>query len=301
MAPQTALVLRATGSQGQAVVKHLAQSGWKVHALVSDPSADRAIVLKKFGNVSLHKGTLGDHASIEAAIAGTDAVFLTQMPSFTDDSEIQDARAVLNLAKAAGVKHIIHSTQLMLNNPNLRDDNSVSPLMAPAVIRKLDVEELVRASGLPYTLLRPGWFMTNVVAPIADMMYPGLSEGKFTSSYNPDTIIPAVDTDDVGAFAAAAFNDSENFVGKAITVVSELITVADILAEIEKASGKKLEIHYRTAEETEKEASNPFVIGQRMTIGLDKWVDMDEVKSFGIPLTSFKEFLVKNKEAVVPK
>lgn len=62
--PKTALVIRATGSQGKAVVKHLAKSGWNVHAFVSDPSADRAVALKKFGDtVSLHTGSLGDASS----------------------------------------------------------------------------------------------------------------------------------------------------------------------------------------------------------------------------------------------
>jgi uncharacterized protein YbjT (DUF2867 family) len=300
MSSKTVLVLRATGSQGKGVVQHMAKSGWKVHALVSDPSSERAVALQKHGNVSLYKGTLGDHASVEAAIAGTNAVFLTQMPSWTDDSETRDAQAVLALAKAAGVKHIVHSTQLMLNDSDLRN-HIPSPIIAPALIGKLDVEELVRASGLAYTLLRPGWFMTNVVSPLADTMYPGLSEGRFTSSYTPDAIIPAVDTDDVGAFAAAVFSNPEKFSGKAVSVVSELITVANILVEIERASGKKLDIHYRTAEETEKEANNPFVVGQRMTLGLEKWVDMDEMHSSGIQLTSFKEFLEKNKDAVVPK
>ena len=61
---KTALVIRATGSQGKAVVKHLAKSGWNVHAFVSDLSAERAVVLKNFGDsVSLHEGTLGDAAS----------------------------------------------------------------------------------------------------------------------------------------------------------------------------------------------------------------------------------------------
>jgi uncharacterized protein YbjT (DUF2867 family) len=58
---KSALVVRATGSQGKAVVKHLATSGWKVHALVSDPSSERAVSLKKFGDaVSLHTGSLSD-------------------------------------------------------------------------------------------------------------------------------------------------------------------------------------------------------------------------------------------------
>jgi uncharacterized protein YbjT (DUF2867 family) len=301
MSSKTALVLRATGSQGKAVVKHLAKSGWKVHALVSDPSADRATGLQTFGNVTLFKGNLDDHASIEAAIAGTDAVFLTQMPSFTDDSEVRDAKAAIDLAKAAGVKHIMHSTQLMLNNPNLLIDGSVPPIMSPAVLGKLSVETLVKQSGIPYTLLRPGWFMTNILPPMDDMMFPGWSSGKFTNSYKPSTIMPAVDPDDIGAFAAATFNDPDKYGGKALTVVSECITVADIVAEYERASGKKMDVHYRSEEETEKEAGNPYVIGQKMTLDLMKWVDMEEVKSYGIPLSSFRDFFEKNKDVVMAK
>lgn len=61
---KTALVTRATGSTGKGAVKHLAKSGWQVRALVSDPSSERALSLKKFGeSVSLHKGSLGDAAS----------------------------------------------------------------------------------------------------------------------------------------------------------------------------------------------------------------------------------------------
>ena len=61
---KTALVIRATGSQGKAVVKHLVGSGWTVHALVSDSSSERATALKKFGEgVILYEGRLGDDAS----------------------------------------------------------------------------------------------------------------------------------------------------------------------------------------------------------------------------------------------
>lgn len=61
MASKSALVIRATGSQGKAVVKHLTKTGWKVHALVSDASSERAVALKQFGEgVSLHEGRLGD-------------------------------------------------------------------------------------------------------------------------------------------------------------------------------------------------------------------------------------------------
>lgn len=301
MSSKTALVFRATGAQGRGVVHHLSKTGWNVHAYVSDPSTERALALKKYGEgVSLHKGTFDDRAAIEAAMKGCDVVFLVQMPSFTDDVESRDAGIILDVAKATGIKHIVHSTQVALNDPNVRETWN-DHIVAPAVLGKLYVEEMVRESGIPWTFLRTGWFMTNITDPIGDWMYPGLAQGKFINSYTPDTVLGAVDPDDIGAFAAAAFNDPKKFTNHPVTVVSEMITVKEALSEIERASGKKLDIHYRTAEENEKEAANPFVIGQLMTGDLARLIDMDEVKSWGVHLTSFREFLQNNKDTVLPK
>ena len=64
MTSKAALVVRATGSQGSAVVKHLATNGWNVHALVSEASSDRAVALRRFGErVFLYEGSLGNVAS----------------------------------------------------------------------------------------------------------------------------------------------------------------------------------------------------------------------------------------------
>ncbi|KAL1610401.1 hypothetical protein SLS60_002068 [Paraconiothyrium brasiliense] len=298
---KTALVIRATGSQGKAVVKHLSKSGWNVHAFVSDPSAERAVALKKFGDgVSLHKGSLSDTASISSAIRGCSAVFLTQLPSWIDDSETREARILIDAAKIAGVQHIAVSTQLGLSDPNVEQIFS-NPMIAPAVTGKIAVEKLVRESGIPWTAIRGGWFNTNITLPVVDVMYPGLSEGKFVSSYTPDLLISTVDPDDIGAFTALVFNNVEKYAGRPVNVVSENITVADILSEIERVSGKRVDVHYRTPEENEKEAGNPFVVGQRLMEQLVGLADMDEIKSHGVPLTTFRQFLENNKDTVVPR
>ncbi|KAJ4305281.1 hypothetical protein N0V90_000812 [Kalmusia sp. IMI 367209] len=297
---KTALVIRATGSQGKAVVKHLTKTGWNVHALVSDPSSERALALKEFGEaVSLHKGSLSDATSIEEAIKGCNAVFLTQMPSF-DDSETREARILLDVAKNASVKHIAVSTQLGLKASNITEIFS-SPFIAFAVTGKIEVEKMVRESGIPWTMIRPGWFNTNVTLPVVDTQYPGLSQGRFISSYQPEWVIPTVDPDDIGAFTAMIFNTPDKFTGEAVSVVSEELTVAEILSEIERASGKKIDIHYRTPEENEKEANNPYVVGQALMKHLEGIADMGEIKSYGVPLTTFRQFLENNKDTVVPK
>ena len=298
---KTALVFRPTGSQGKAVVKHLASSGWNVRAFIPDPLSERALALKYLGNnISLFKGTLDDLTAMDTAMEGCDAIFLVQMPSWTDDSETRDAANIIRAAKAAGIEHIVVSTLLGIDRANIADIFS-HPIIAPVVDGKVKVEKLVRESGLQWTFLHPGWFNTNVTLPVVNIQYPGLSQGKLVCSYQPQWAVGTVDPDDIGAFAAMVFNDPRKFSGSIIDVLSEIVTVEDIFKEIERATGKKIEVHYRTAEENQTAFDNPYAIGQSLMKDLEPFLDIEKARSYGIPLTTFRQFLKKNKESVVPK
>lgn len=299
MTPKTALILRATGSQGRAAIFHLLKSGWAVHAFVSDPKDPRATALQSLG-AKIFQGTLSDAPSIETAIAGCDALFLNQMPSFTNDSEVKDARAIIELASKSGVKHIVHSTTLALSNPNVRIELKEN-MVAPGVIGKADVEDLVKTSAINWTILRGGWFTTNITQPFASFLFPELAEGKFVSSYKPEWVLPLVDPNDIGAFIASAFNDPERFKGRVIPVVSEKMRVDDMIKEIEQVAERKIEVKYRSDIETreELEKGNMLVAINLVTETLGKWVDIEEVKTWGVPLTSFRTFLENNKENIM--
>jgi uncharacterized protein YbjT (DUF2867 family) len=262
MSTKTALIMRATGAQGKGAISHLVKAGWKLHALVSDVSSNRAIAVKSFGQqVSLYQGSWKDPLSIRNAVKDCQVLLLNQVTSYIDDAELQEARIVLKLAKEAGVQHVVFPTSLPLNNPNVKERYKGSPL-APGILNKADVEELVKACGLTWTLLRPGYFTTNLLTPNIYWMFPEMKEGKIINSYSPECIITLVDPDDIGAFIAAAFDDPERFGGKIIAVVSENGRFDDMMREFSEASGLSLEIVYRTAEETEKEKNNAFIAGQ---------------------------------------
>ena len=296
MSTKTALVIRATGAQGKGAIKHLISTGWHVHALVTDASSDRAIALKSLSpNITLYQGTWKDPASIETAAKGCQALFLVQLPSFVEQSEVAEANTILNIAKGAGVQHVVFSTSMSLNNPNVREDVKDS-VVATSVIQKADVEELVKSSGLTWTLLRPGYFLTNFLPPLIYGMFPEFKDRKFVNSYGPDCVLPLVDPDDIGAFIVAAFEDPKKFGGKSVTVVSENMRVDDMLKELERASGQKIEVVYRTPEETEKVKDHPFVASQITCRSLHQWVDFEEVKSWGVPLTTVAQFLEKHKD-----
>lgn len=299
MTSNIALVLRATGTQGKSVVKYLLDSNWTVHALVTDPGSPRAQELQSLGAV-LFQGTLSDPKSIETAIQGSSALFLAQMPSFTDDSEVQDASAILQLAKKAGVKHVVHTTTLPLKESDVRVKYSSPPLsaLAPAILPKGDVENLVQSSGLPWTIIRPGYFMSNFILPTG--YFSELAEGRLVTQFLEDTILPLVDPDDIGSFAAAAFNEPTKFQGRFVTLASEKLKVEQIAAEIGRVSGKTIETSYATEDELKAGLDNPYFIGQIVSRDLDRLVDMEEVRSWGVPLTTFRAFLERNKDHVLP-
>jgi uncharacterized protein YbjT (DUF2867 family) len=296
MPDKTVLVMRATGVQGKGTIHHLARTGWHIRALVTDPASDRALALKSFGErITLHQGNWKDPSTIETALKGCQALFFNQMPSFVNDAELQEARVILDLAKAAGVQHVVFPSSIFLNSPNLREDLK-GIIAAPAVLNKGNVEELVKSSGMIWTLLRPGYFNTNLLPPLIYWMYPEMKEGRMLNSYGPDCVITLVDPDDIGAFAAAAFDDPGKFGGQIITVVSENMRFDDMMKELSTACGHKIEVVYRTEEESKSQMDNVFVSGQVMCRGVEKLVSMEEVKSWGIPLTSFRQFLEKHKQ-----
>ncbi|PVI07351.1 NAD(P)-binding protein [Periconia macrospinosa] len=303
MSSKTALIIRATGTQGKGTIKSLLATGWKVHAFVNDASTDRAQALKKLGDgVSLYQGTLEDGSSIEAAAKGCRAAFFTQMPDFTQADpvahEVQQARTFVEVAKSAGIKHVVFSTQLGLFDPEIHLKKEwTETILRPAIIGKYEVEKIIRDSGIGWTILRPGWFMTNLLPPSLDFFAPGSKEGKLTVSYRPEGVLGAVDPDDIGEFVAAAFNLPEKFLGKHVPVASEYLTTTEVFDQFIQATGKPLRVHYRSKEENEIEtARNPFILGQTLTHGLEKLTTMEEIRSWGVPLTPFSEFLKKHKE-----
>jgi uncharacterized protein YbjT (DUF2867 family) len=155
-ADRTVLVIGATGRSGAPMLAALRAAGYrKVRALVRDPAGARA---KVAADVELVQGDVRDPASLAAALAGMQYVVSTLgANSFNDPAnspEKVDYEGVRNLAaaaKAAGVKHYVQVSSLGVTNPN-------HPLnrFGKVMDWKLKGENALRASGVPYTIVRPG-------------------------------------------------------------------------------------------------------------------------------------------------
>jgi uncharacterized protein YbjT (DUF2867 family) len=153
------LVAGATGRVGSLVVDLLRQQGSGVRALCR--TEVKAKPLRQAG-VEVALGDLTEKSSIEAACRGVHTVIsmVTSLnprtPGYPYQPEaIEEGghRALVDASRQAGVKQAIYLSAV-----------GVEHLDAPRQFRvKHRVEEIVKSSGLPYTILRPSGFMENLL------------------------------------------------------------------------------------------------------------------------------------------
>ncbi|KAF2094195.1 NAD(P)-binding protein [Rhizodiscina lignyota] len=301
MAISKVFVTRATGTQGSAVSRHLRKQGIAVNALVRDPADERAAALKDIG-VSLYEGSLDDQDAVERTVAGCDGLFLVLMPNLAEEgSEPRQAKLLLGAAKSAGVHHVVASTSMGAGKMKVPGQDGESSLFQRTIEGKYNVEEQVRNGGFDtWTVLRPAYFMNNFFWPLNTFMFPELaSEGKFVSSYEPTTILPLIDPNDIGAFGAAAFVDPKKFAGQNIEFAGEKLTVEQVVPMLADAAGKDIKAVYRTLEESMALAGkNPIIAAQLSMLEMHKLIDLEKVNGYGIKMGTLKDFLQREHRLV---
>ncbi|MCB8902067.1 MULTISPECIES: SDR family oxidoreductase [unclassified Streptomyces] len=141
------LMVGATGSIGRHAVTWAQRLGLSPRALVRDLRRGESLL----PGVELVQGDLEDTASLKAAVRGAQAVVLTHGSGGDPETRRRvDYGGVRNLLAALDGER--PRISLMTSIYSTRDD---IPGNSPWKRRS---ERLVRASGLPYTIVRPGWF-----------------------------------------------------------------------------------------------------------------------------------------------
>ena len=173
------LVTGATGQVGSAVIAALhAFDGIVVRAGVRDVSQTNAIWS---GDASVESAAFDflDAASQDAAFADCDALFLLRPPQLTGDFGDLIARA-----RKHGVKHIVFL--------------SVQGAERNAFIPHHKIEQRLIFSGVPYTMLRPAYFMQNFTSTLHEELVR--RHRIFLPAGNAQFTL--VDVDDIGRVAA---------------------------------------------------------------------------------------------------
>lgn len=223
--PRTVLVIGATGNQGGGLVGHLlASKDWRVRGLTRDPSSEKAKALLSRG-VEVVQGDLNDVPSLDAAMKGAYGVFSVQGQAPEDDPmlEVGQGIAVVDAAQRAGVSHLVYTASCGAKEP----DRGVSYWDA-----KREVVAHIQRSDISYTVLRPVSFMENYVGD-----RQAIQDGVIAGLLTPDKQLQVISGYDIGAFAAAAFNRPDEFIGQEIDIAAETVTMNDITATLGKVVG----------------------------------------------------------------
>jgi uncharacterized protein YbjT (DUF2867 family) len=152
---KTALVAGATGQTGRLIVAELRKEGYAVRALVRDPGKAR----ETLGNqAELVQGDIKDPATLAPAFKNVSVVLSAvgaRGAKGPDRPEAIDYQGVKNLAQAAaaaGVQQFV----LVSSRGVTQEDNPLNRLFGDVLKWKLKGEDALRASGVPYTIVRPG-------------------------------------------------------------------------------------------------------------------------------------------------
>ena len=203
---ETILVGGATGRQGGAVVDELLARGYQVRALVRKPEGKDAQALRDKG-VAVVAGNYDDTASLLAAMSGIERMFFYSGFSMNEAAE---GKNVIAAAKTSGLVQVVYSSGAAAE-PGVG-------LASP----KMEVEEALVASGVPYTVFRPVAFMENF-----DRQQARVASTGITDSRGPERELHFISIPDIGFLVGEAFDDPGRWLGVAINIASDKMTVAE--------------------------------------------------------------------------
>jgi len=214
------LLTGVTGKTGGAVAGELIRKGVPFRALVRD--ADKAAALKEAG-VELVVGDAGDRDVVSGALKGAEKAVLI-LPNSLEQQAME--MQFVDLAAEAGVKQLV----------KLSSFEALPEATNPIAALHYAVEQHIRASGMGWTMIRPSFFMQNLLGNGFTIK----AEGKF---YLPmgDGVTVMMDCRDIGAAIAATLTGSGHE-GQSYEITGpELMSFYDVADRFSEVLGKQVE------------------------------------------------------------
>lgn len=219
------LVGGATGNQGSLVARALLANGFGVRALTRDAEKPAARELATLG-AEIVVGDYDDPVSLRKAADGVYGVFSVQnfIPAGVD-VEIEHGRALAEAAKEADVAHFVYSSAGSANRgTGISFHDS-----------KYEIEKHIYELELPWTVIRPVFFMKNW----REVAEPARS-GVLPWPLDPEKPLQQVAIEDIAAFAVLAFQDPDRWLGQAVDLAGDELTLPQVADTIGRVIGRSV-------------------------------------------------------------
>jgi uncharacterized protein YbjT (DUF2867 family) len=226
------LVTGATGKQGGGAAKHLLAAGFRVRALTRDPQRPAAQELAALG-ATLAIGDLDDATSLRRALDGVHGVFTYGVYSAQAAheagggevaGEVRQGCLLADLAAEAKIAHLVYGSV----------GNADRGTGVPHFDTKAAVERHIAKLRIPATILRPVFFMQNWERQRASI----LKTGVLAQPLKPTTQHKQIAVEDIGAFAARVFAAPERWIGQAVDLAGDALTMEETAATMSRVAGR---------------------------------------------------------------
>jgi NAD(P)H dehydrogenase (quinone) len=215
------VITGASGQLGRLVIQSLLTKvpASRIVAAVRNP--EKVSDLAALG-VQVRRADYTDSASLDAAFQGAEKVLL--ISSSEVGQRLAQHRNVIDAARRAGVALLAYTSLL-------HADTSPLGVAGEHVV----TEAWLGQSGVPFVLLRNGWYTENYLASIP----PALQHGAFIGSAGEGRIASAARADYAEAAAIALTRPEQS--GKVYELAGDdAYTLAGFAAELSRQSGKAI-------------------------------------------------------------
>jgi uncharacterized protein YbjT (DUF2867 family) len=271
------LVCGATGKQGGAVARSLLERGFRVRALTRDPQKPEAQALAEQG-AEVVQGDMEDRSAVDQVlIEGVYGVFSVQNFWETGyDGEVQQGKTVADAARAAGVDHFVYSSV----------GSAHRKTGIPHFESKWEIEEHVRQIGLPFTIFRPTFFMQNW-----EWTREMILGGTLAQPLDPDKPLQQVAAEDIGAFAAIAFENPDSWIGREVDLAGDEQSMSEIAETFGRVIGREVSYYQVPWDQFEEQMGEEATLNLRWINDVGYEADIAALRQEYPELTSFERYL----------
>lgn len=218
------LVIGATGKQGGAVARLLLNKGYKIRCLTRNPDSPAAKELAR-QQAEIVRGDMNNTEALRHALQGMEVVFAITTPYETGtEAEIRQGKTLTDEIQRAKVRHFVFSSVC----------NSDRKTGIPHFDSKFKIEQYIQSAKLPYTIIRPVFFMDNYLSP---WMLPGLQQGKLEMALPITRELQHIAVSDIAEFAVLVMERRQEFLGRSIDIASDELTEAEVVDTLSRELG----------------------------------------------------------------
>lgn len=208
----------ATGQLGRLVINKLKEKIPTDNMIALSRSVEKAKGLE----VEVREFDYEKPAMLKPALKGVDTLLLISASEI--GKRFSQHKHIIEAAKSAGIKWIVYTSLLRTDNTSLDigTEHKVT-------------EKLLKESGIPFTILRNGWYTENYTSSVPGAIRGGAlmgcaGNGKISGAARADY-----------ADAAVAVLTGKNHQGKIYELAGDnFFTLSDLAAEISRQTGKNI-------------------------------------------------------------